>query len=84
MSLRDRYKNLISDSMNDNLNTQTLVLFRNSYQSEYHIIATMSLQTTREDFNETQRRLNTDGDDNEDFTWSDSEIDKFLPKDLRI
>jgi len=81
--LRDRYKNFISDIINENLEKNQLILIRDTLQSEYQVINKLSFQTNRYDYMETQRRLKTSWYNDEDFTWSDREINKFLPKQLR-
>ena len=81
--LRDKYKNFISDIVNQNLSKNQFILIRDTLQSEYQIINKLSFQTNRDDYTETQRRLKTSWNNDEDFTWSDREINKFLPKELR-
>lgn len=81
--LRDKYKNFISDIINENIGIKELVFKRDTLQSKYQIINELSFQTNRDDCIETQRRLKTSWNNDEDFTWSDKEINKFLPKELR-
>lgn len=49
---------------------------------DYSLIGRYSTPTTEEDYNSTQRDLGLKGD-GENFTWSSSEIDRFLPIELR-
>ena len=83
MWLRDEYKNLLWDSIDEDLNNDRIIMIRDHLQTRYQTISELWFTTTRNDYIEAQRRLKTSGKDNEDFTWSDKEINKFLPKELR-
>lgn len=82
--LRDEYKNFISDIINKNIDKNEFLLKRDTLQSKYQIINELSFQTNRNDFIETQKRLKTNWKSDEDFTWSDKEINKFLHKELKF
>lgn len=81
--LRDEYKNFISDIICDKLSKNSIEIRRDSLQAKYQVINQLSQQTNRSDYVETQRRLNTHWENNEDYIWSDEEINQFLPVELR-
>jgi hypothetical protein len=85
MQLRDKYRLLVADIMNEVISEAEVVSRRDLLQSEYQVISDLSPQTGMEEYNEAQIRLNKKGIvKNEQFTWSDEEIDRFLPEELRI
>jgi hypothetical protein len=85
MGLRDCYRSLIADIMEGNITTKNLKEKRDSLQHEYQIISELAPQTGPQEYKETQKRLNKKGiAQGEEFTWSDEEIDHFLPEDLRL
>jgi len=85
MGLRDNYRSLITDIMNDSITTEILITRRDSLQREYQIISDLAPQTGSTEYKEAQKRLNKRGAvEGEDFTWSDEEIDRFLPEKLRL
>lgn len=54
-------------------------------QREYQIISDLAPQTGPKEKTEAQKRLNKRGEvQGEEFTWSDDEIDWFLPENLRL
>lgn len=85
MGLRDAYRSLITDVMNDNISTNEIVTRRDLLQREYQIISDLAPQTSPKEYTEAQKRLNKRGAvSGEEFTWSDEEIDWFLPESLRL
>lgn len=85
MGLRDAYRSLIADIMNNSISGQEIVARRDLLQREYQIISDLAPQTGSREYTETQRRLNKRGAiQGEEFTWSDEEIDWFLPEKLRL
>lgn len=82
MSLRDKYRTLVADIMSEELGDQSIKNKRDSLQDEYQSISDLSPQTDSIDYEEAQERLGLVAKD-EQFTWSDKEIDRFLPEDLR-
>lgn len=83
MALRDSYLTLITDIMNESIRIETIIIQREKLKGEYHSICESSIQTNRKEFYEAQARLNKKGkSDGEDFTWSEEEINHFLPKAL--
>lgn len=85
LALRDKYMLLITDVMAGGTKSAEITMRRNTLQQEYQNICDIAPQTGSNEYQETQKRLNKDGVvEGEQFTWSDAEIDRFLPKELRI
>lgn len=85
MSLRDRYRLLIADIMNEKSPKKELIAQRNALQNEYQSISDLAPPTTNVEFDAAQIALNKKGlVKGEQYTWSDKEIDHFLPEELRI
>lgn len=85
MGLRDQYRSLIVDIMNDKITTETIQKKRDHLQHEYQVISDLAPQTGPKEYTEAQKRLNKRGAiQGEEFTWSDEEIDHFLPENLRL
>jgi len=85
MGLRDAYRALITDIMSTSIPTTEVVARRDLLQREYQIISDLAPQTGSKEYVEAQRRLNKRGSvQGEEFTWSDEEIDWFLPESLRL
>jgi hypothetical protein len=84
MSLRARYKSLITDVMNGSVSKREIGHRRDELQDEYQSISDLAPQTDYEDYKMAQSKLGLLGGDSEQYTWSDDEIDKFLPEHLRL
>lgn len=85
MGLRDAYRCLIADVMDECISSEQIIDRRDLLQREYQIISDLAPQTGPEEYKEAQRKLNKRGEvEGEEFTWSDEEIDRFLPEQLRI
>jgi hypothetical protein len=85
MGLRDKYRGFIADIMNENLSNAALLSKRDLLQQEYQVISDLAPQTGSKEYTEAQKRLNKRGAvQGEEFTWSDEEIDRFLPENLRL
>lgn len=85
LSLRDRYRELITDIMNSNISKAEIRSRRDALQAEYNTICDLAPQTESKDYDKAQIKLNKKGlVSGEEFTWSDQEIDHFLPEDLRL
>lgn len=85
MGLRDEYRSLITDVMNSSISIKDTIARRNHLQREYQVICDLSPQTGSKEYAEAQKRLNKRGEvEGEQFTWSDEEIDRFLPENLRL
>lgn len=84
LELRDKYMLLIADIMGGVANRKEIIAQRNVLQQEYQHVSSLAPQTDSEDYTEAQKRLNKRGAvSGEEFTWSDDEINHFLPKELR-
>lgn len=85
MGLRDAYRTLITDVMNESVPANEIIARRDLLQREYQIISDLAPQTGSKEYTEAQKRLNKRGAvSGEEFTWSDEEIDWFLPEGLRL
>ena len=85
MGLRDCYRSLITDIMNESVNSEMILARRDLLQREYQVISDLAPQTGQNEYKETQKKLNKRGIvKGEEFTWSDEEIDRFLPEKLRL
>lgn len=85
MGLRDAYRSLIADIMSDSMSLEQIVARRDLLQREYQVISDLAPQTGSKEYTEAQKRLNKRGEiSGEEFTWSDEEIDWFLPENLRL
>lgn len=85
MGLRDEYRSLIVDVMRGVISTDQIIIRRDLLQREYQIISDLAPQTGPKEYSEAQRKLNKRGQvQGEEFTWSDDEINQFLPENLRL
>jgi hypothetical protein len=85
LSIREKYICLMTDILNEYLETQKIVERRDEILKQLDIIYKFAPQTTTESFKTAQNRLNPKGQvDGEDFTFSEEEIDRFLPKQLKL
>lgn len=85
MQLRDKYRALIADIMNKQEPNEALISRRDSLQAEYQVISDLAPQTGTKEYIEAQKRLHTANvSGGEHYTWSDAEIDQFLPENLRL
>ena len=82
LELRDKYKNFIVDIMNG-LDEKQIIIKRDLLQEQYQIISSLSTQTNYKDYQKAQIALLGKNVSDEEFTWSDQEIDRFFPKELR-
>jgi cell division protein FtsL len=83
-SLRDEYMGLIEEIMSNSLSEELLRIKRDNLQKRYSAFGENAPQTIKEDYKQTQLGLGLEGSNGEEFTWSDKEIDKFLPDQLRL
>ena len=71
--------------MSESITKRELIARRDLLQKEYQIICELAPQTGGAEYTEAQKRLNKKGAvAGEEFTWSDKEIDWFLPEELRL
>lgn len=82
--LRDEYMSLIEEIMSNYDSEDSIRNKKNNLQKRYGLIGENSPKTTSDDYKNAQKGLGLNGNDGEEFTWSDAEIDKFLPKKLRL
>ena len=83
LSLRWNYLNLIWDCFSW-LDENQISLNRDLLQEQYNIISNIAPQTIYDDYKKTQLSLLWTTNSEEEFTWSNKEINRFLPKDLHI
>lgn len=85
MGLRDRYRLLIADIMNSQAPKKEIIARRDSLQNEYQSISDLAPNTGKKEYDAAQIALNKKGlVKGEQYTWSDKEIDHFLPEELRL
>jgi hypothetical protein len=83
-SLRDEYMGLIEEIMSKSSTEDAMRFKRNELQKRYSAIGENAPSTTYDDYTNAQNSLGLDGKRDEEFTWSDKEINKFLPGNLRL
>lgn len=76
--VRERYSCLIADIMNDKITEDEAMKKRDQLLCDLDLIYKNSLPTSSDAFQKASVALKK----NEEFTFSDAEINKFLPKDL--
>ncbi len=85
LNIREKYIGLMADIINDNLDVNEISKQRDGLQNKLGIIYNFAPQTTTAAFKEAQCRLNPKGTvEGEDFTFTDEEIDRFVPERIRI
>ncbi len=82
--LRDSYLLLMEKMFSNDGDLSELRTTSKEYQQQYSNIGKYSPTTTYEDYQETQKGLGLKGNSDEEFTWIDEEINRFLPQKLRI
>lgn len=82
--LRDSYLLLIEEIASNAINEQELRKKSQKYQERYSNIGKYSPTTTYADYKETQNALGLGSNSDEEFTWTDDEINRFLPQTLRV
>lgn len=82
--LRDKYMSLIEETMSNAFNEETLRNKSQVLMNQYGALGKYAPTTTGRDYLNAQKGLGLNGASDEEFTWSDNEIDKFLPQALRI
>lgn len=85
IEIRDEYIALIADIMAGKVLHKDLIARRDALQRKYQFICDMTPQTGEKEYDEAQRRLNKRGVvSGEQSSWSNAEIDHFLPEELRL
>lgn len=83
-ALRDKYMSLIEEIMSNTTDDAFLKIKRDKLLKKYSAIGEYSPATVYEDYQKSQKSLGLKSNSDEEFTWSNEEIDKFLPKELRL
>lgn len=81
--LRDSYIQFIEKILSGADDEKELRKESKNLQIQYSNIGKYSPTTTYEDYSAAQQGLGLDGNTDEEFTWSDEEINRFLPQKLR-
>ncbi len=81
--LRDSYLLLIEEIASNESDLSELRIKLSEYQKQYSSLGKYCPTTTYADYQTTQKRLGLNGNSDEEFTWSDEEINRFLPEKLR-
>lgn len=83
--IRERYISLMADIFNSVISPEEIRSGRDLLINECKKIYENSPETNHAAFKEIQKRLNPKGAvDGEEFTFTDDEIDRFLPEKLRL
>ncbi|MGX2968078.1 SLATT domain-containing protein, partial [Ursidibacter sp. B-7004-1] len=77
--IREKYLSLLTDLRMNRLPIQEICEIRDELLSELHSIYVVAPSTNFEAYQKAQKALK----EMEDMTFSDDEIDKFLPENLR-
>ncbi len=83
-SLRDKYMSLIEEVMSNSTDEKELRRKKDELQEKYSSIGLYSPSTDYSDYEKAQEKLGLKGNSDEEFTWSNEEINKFLPQELRL
>lgn len=77
--VREKYVNLMADLLNQKISDETIVSRRDNLIEELKMIYKFSPITTTKSYRKAQKALKI----NEELTFSDEEIDQFLPQELK-
>jgi len=83
-ALRDEYMSLIEEIMSNAYDETILRNKKEKLMKRYSKIGEFAPPTNYDDYKATQNSLGLKGNSNEEFTWSNEEIDKFLPLELKL
>lgn len=78
--IRDKYINLMADLINERLSNETIVSKRDQLIEELKLIYKFAPQTDSKSYEIARKALKI----NEELTFSDEEIDQFLPDELKL
>lgn len=78
-NLRETYLSLLTDIKAEIVNAEQIIVKRDKLQKELHSLYKGAPRTISKAYQEASSALKT----NEELTFSDEEIDNFLPKELR-
>jgi len=84
-NIREIYISLIADIKSNNLTIDQIKFKRDELQESLNIVYQNALRTNYQAYERASKSLNQNGQINtgEEMTFSDEEIDRFLPRDLR-
>lgn len=77
--VREKYVNLMADLLNQKISEETIVSRRDNLIEELKMIYKFAPITTTKSYRKAQKALKI----NEELTFSDEEIDQFLPQELK-
>lgn len=78
--IREKYVNLMADIINSKISDDTIATRRNELIEELKLIYKFAPTTSPKAYKKAQGALKMD----EEFTFSDDEIDQFLPDELKL
>lgn len=81
--LRDSYLLFIEEIVSNDIDLIELRNKSKEYQKQYSRTGIFSPTTTYEDYKEAQKGLGLKINNEEEFTWNDDEINRFLPEKLK-
>jgi len=85
LTIREEYIALMADIINKNLKINEIRKQRDKLLNKLEVVYKFAPQTTRASFEKAQKLLSSrEVTIGEDFTFSDAEIDRFLPSPLKI
>ncbi len=82
--LRDSYLILIEEIASNENDLSELRSSAREHQKQYSSIGKYSPTTTYKDYQAAQNQLGLNGNSDEEFTWTDEEINRFLPQRLKV
>ena len=83
-TLRDEFMALIEEVKSNNAEEHVLRGKKDLLLIRYSELGNHAPSTTGKDYQNTQKALGLGNNEDEQFTWSDQEIDLFLPAKLRL
>lgn len=83
-SLRNEFMELIEEIMSNSIDENVLRSRRKLLISRYSEIGKTALSTTSGDYSDAQKSLGLKLNNNEEFSWSEADINRFLPKHLKL
>lgn len=78
--VREKYVNLMADIVGEKINDETITARRNNLIEELKLIYKSAPTTSTKAYKKAQEALKI----NEELTFSDEEIDQFLPDELKL
>lgn len=83
-NLRDDYMNLIEKIISNCSDDNSLRTISDNLQNRYSSLGENAPSTNDEDYKKAQSNLGVNANNKESFTWSNKEIDRFLPEQLKF